>query len=236
MVSQKGVEKRIGITMMDLAKIAITPEDMLVKARYSLGEGSDADLIKPTKDEVYKRIVQYLYVDVSLMDRLRFMEANVNDLVLSIIIPIIYDFKCRTGRNVTPFREKQIIFQDSKTGGYEESVVVDMVSVTEEKYVLIVEAKREPLSAAMGQCLLVMKDMGDISHCVVYGFVTTGDSWRMLSYDGGSFMVTDKLHVVFDTMGKNKDKWMRDYLLLVDCMYAALSNGGIVKKDVVVQG
>ena len=31
MVSQKDVEKRIGITMMDLAKIAITPEDMLVK-------------------------------------------------------------------------------------------------------------------------------------------------------------------------------------------------------------
>lgn len=44
--------------------------------------------------------------------------------------------------------------------------------------------------------------------------------------------MTDKLQVVFKTMGKNKDRWMRDYSFLVDCVYAALCNGGIVKKDV----
>lgn len=36
----------------------------------------------------------------------------------------------------------------------------------------------------------------------------------ILSYDGGSFQVTDKLHMVFDTMGNNK--WMGEYSLLVD--------------------
>lgn len=98
-----------------------------------------------------------------------FMEANVNDLVLSIIIPVIYNFECKTGHII------QGKSQDSKTGGYEEFVVVDMVSVAEEYFMLIVEAKRESLSAGMGQYLLAMKDMGDSSHCVVYGFITAGD-------------------------------------------------------------
>ena len=68
----------------------------------------------------------------------------------------------------------------------------------------------------------------------MYGFVTTGDSWRMLSYDGRTFKMTDNTEVVFDTMARNKEKWFRDYSLLVDCVYAALGNGGIVKKDAVV--
>ena len=222
--SQIAVEKRIGISMADLASAAISPEDMLVEIGYSL----DEDTTKTIKDEVYNAIVRYLDVGTSPIDRLHFMEANVNDLVLFIIAPIIYEFKRRTGRKkVKLHREKKIISGDSKTGGYEEFVVVDAISSTEEKYILMVEAKRESLSAAMGQCLLALKDMGDINHGgVVYGFVTRGDSWRMLSYGGGSFRVTDKLHVVFETMGKNKDKWMRGYSFLVDCVYAALSNGG----------
>ena len=121
-----------------------------------------------------------------------------------------------------------------ETSGFEEFVVVDTVSVTEHKYVLVGEAKRESLGAGMGQCLLSMKDMsGNNSGGVIYGFVTTGDSWRMLSYHGVSFRVTEKLLVMFETMSKDKERWMRDYSLLVDCVYAALSNGGIVEKDVV---
>lgn len=38
---------------------------------------------------------------------------------------------------------------------------------------------------------------------IVYGFVTTGGSWRVLSYDGCTFKVTDKIEVVFDTMARN---------------------------------
>lgn len=52
--------------------------------------------------------------------------------------------------------------------------------------------------------MMAMKDMGGLNNGgVSYGFVTTGDSWRMLSYDGALFQVTDKLHVVFDTMGND---------------------------------
>ena len=45
-----------------------------------------------------------------------------------------------------------------------------------------------------------------------------------------SFRMTDELHVVFETIDKNKDKWMRKHSFLVDCVYAALSSGGIVRK------
>ena len=43
------------------------------------------------------------------MDRSNFVEANVNDLVLLIILPIISDFRCRTGCGAKLFREKQVV-------------------------------------------------------------------------------------------------------------------------------
>ncbi|KAF8466159.1 hypothetical protein BDZ91DRAFT_725638 [Kalaharituber pfeilii] len=225
-MSQSDVEQRIGVTMLNLASTITAPKDMLVAAGYKFDEVSEA--IKTVKDEVYKQIVRYLDVEVHPLDRANFMESNVNDLVLLIILPIIQEFKRKTGRKtVKLFREKQIISTDLQTGGYEDFVVVDAVSITEHKYVLIVEAKRESIGAAMGQCLLAMKDMCDSNHGgVVYGFVTSGDSWRMLSYDGVTFVVSEELQAMFETMGKDKPRWLRDYSLLVDCVYAALSNGG----------
>ncbi|KAF8427841.1 hypothetical protein EV426DRAFT_699917 [Tirmania nivea] len=105
----------------------------------------------------------------------------------------------------------------------------------EERNILIIEAKRESLGAVMGQCLLAMKDLRDGNKGgVIYGFVTTGDVWRMLSYDGATFQITDKLFMVFDLMCNYKDKWMREYSLVVDCLYAALSKGGVKEEDVVV--
>ena len=63
--------------------------------------------------------------------------------------------------------------------------MVDFISVMEEKFVLVIEAKRSSLGQVMRQCLMVMKDMRDSNGGgVVYGFVTAGESWQMLSYDG----------------------------------------------------
>ena len=116
--------------------------------------------------------------------------------------------------------------------GIEEFVVVDEISVTEEKAVFIIEAKEGFFGQGMKQILLAMKDAGD-NHCggVVYGFVTTGQFWQMLTYDGGVFRTTRDLRV-FNRMN-DKDRWMEDCSVLVDCLVVALSNGGIV-KDVVV--
>jgi len=67
---------------------------------------------------------------------------------------------------------------------------------------------------------------------VVFGFITTGESWRMLKYDGTSFQVTEKFDAVFETMREDPERWMRDYSIVVDCVYVALRNGGIMKDAV----
>ncbi|RPB29519.1 hypothetical protein L211DRAFT_776092, partial [Terfezia boudieri ATCC MYA-4762] len=84
-------------------------------------------------------------------------------------------------------------------------------------------------------CLLAMRDMrGNNGQGMVYGFVTTGEDWRMLSYDGTNFRMTRKFNAMFDGMEEDKVRWMKDYCIVVECMLFALSDGGIVKKDVVV--
>ena len=52
----------------------------------------------------------------------------------------------------------------------------------------------------------------------------------MPRYDGALFKVTEKFDVIFDTMRNNQVRWMRDYSVVVDCVYVALSDGGIVSK------
>ena len=56
----------------------------------------------------------------------------------------------------------------------------------------------------------------------------------MLSYDGKVFCMTRMFELLFERMDEDKELCVKDFSVLVDCMYFALSNGGIVKKDVVV--
>ncbi|KAG0638155.1 hypothetical protein HOY80DRAFT_1137754 [Tuber brumale] len=104
-----------------------------------------------------------------------------NDLVLAIIMPIVIAFKSKTGRDLRLQREKESIAVDSKTGGYEEFAMVDMIGVGNRKFVFLVEAKKSSLGEGKRQCLLAMKDMGDRNGGgLVYGFATTGEQWQML--------------------------------------------------------
>lgn len=73
-------------------------------------------------------------------------------------------------------REKEIISTDNETdetGGAGEFVVMDRISVGEEKLVVVMKAKRSSIGEAMKQCLLAMKDARDNNGGgEVYGFVT----------------------------------------------------------------
>ena len=112
---------------------------------------------------------------------------------------------------------------------------MDLIEVDIEKFIFVVEAKRSSLGQAMKQCLLAMKDMHDNNRGgEVYGFVPTGKSWRMIRYDGGSFHKSEEMIILFDAMGLYPQRWMDGYSVIVDCVYAALSNGDGVKQDVVV--
>ena len=80
---------------------------------------------------------------------------------------------------------------------------------------LIVEAKKVSLGEAKKQCSLSMRDMRvNNGGGTVYGFITTGDGWRMVSYDG-TFMITEKMELLFDTMDEDKQRWMEDYFVYV---------------------
>lgn len=117
-----------------------------------------------------------------------------------------------------------IVSVDSETSGMEEFVVMDLISLTEEKFVLVVEAKKVSLGEARKQCFLSMKDMRDNNGGgTVFRFITTSDTWRMASYDG-TFQITEKMEILFDTMEEDKERWMKDYSVLVDCLNVALSN------------
>ena len=92
------------------------------------------------------------------------------------------------GRNIRLSREKEIIANDNETGGNEDFVVMDRISAEEQTFVLIMEAKKSYTGEAMKQCLLGMKDARDNNGGgIVYGFVTAGEHWEMIRYDGSTF-------------------------------------------------
>lgn len=78
---------------------------------------------------------------------------------------------------------------DGETGGKGEHVAVD---VEREEYILVVVARRSSVGLAMKQYLLAVKDTHDTcssgdqgTYIHVYGFVTAGKKWRMVTYGGG---------------------------------------------------
>ncbi|KAG0636772.1 hypothetical protein HOY80DRAFT_976006 [Tuber brumale] len=191
--------------------------------------------ISKTKEEVYKDLVGYLEIkgcpDGTVPD---FNEANINDLILFTIYPVLRLFKYSTARNLRLCREKEIASVDPTTSGVGEFVVMDNISRREKKFVLIVEARKDSLGEGRKQFFLSMKDMRDNNGGgTVYGFITTGDSWRMVGYDG-AFKITENMEILFDTVGEDKGRWMEDYSILVDCFNVALSDGGMKKQVGVV--
>ncbi|KAL7271813.1 hypothetical protein RUND412_005401 [Rhizina undulata] len=189
------------------------------------------DGILPVKEKVYDGLVGQLEIEgyPSEADP-DFKEANINDLVIFIMHPSLRYFKRQTGRDLRLRREKEIITVNSETGDMEKFVVMDFVSLREKNFVLIVEAKKVSLGEARKQCFLSMKDMRDNNGgSTVYGFITTGDSWRMASYDG-TFQMSEKMEILLDTIDDDKERWIKDYSILVDCFNVALNYGGIMKK------
>ena len=143
------------------------------------------------------------------------------------------------GRDIRLRREKKIVSVDGETGRKEEFVMMDVVSVTERNYVLVVEGKTGSVGEAMKQCLLSMRDLWDNNNDgEIYGFVTTGESWRVFRYNGVLFEGSRKMDVLFLGMENDggMDEWMINYSIIVDCLVAGLIKGGMVKKKDVVGG
>ncbi|KAF8468852.1 hypothetical protein BDZ91DRAFT_761867 [Kalaharituber pfeilii] len=100
----------------------------------------------------------------------------------------------------------------SETGSKEEFIVIGLISTaTENNY----RSKED------------MK--GNIGKGVAYGVATTGDDWRMLSYDDITFRVRLKFNVIPDGMEEDKE-WMKDYSTLIEC-YNSICTGSLEVED-----
>ena len=73
-------------------------------------------------------------------------EVSINDLVYSILFPIIDDVKKTVRKNLILFREKNITSVDSETGGREDFVTMDYISISDKRFVLVVEAKKSDIT------------------------------------------------------------------------------------------
>ncbi|KAF8453423.1 hypothetical protein BGX38DRAFT_1298016 [Terfezia claveryi] len=217
-------EQRLQIWIDELQEV---PVDMIL-AKPSI-ERLD---MNEMKEKVYRPILEYIDMEGYPTEAsIGYKEAKISDLVLYTIGPILSDFKRKTRRKIRLEREKEIISVDEKTGGMEEFVVMDRIQVAEEKFVLIIEAKKSGTGEAIKQCLLSLKDAWD----------NNGKQWQMIRYDGTSFVVTEEFTTLFRTMEQKKKRWIDNHSDVVDCLYFALANGRVVKgkavevqKDVVV--
>lgn len=90
--------------------------------------------------------------------------------------------------------KEEILSVDEETGGYEEFVVMDFISSTEdsEAYICISGRGEAIYMYVVRQLLLALNDMWDTNGGtgVVYGFATTGQDWQMVTYDG-KFRLTE---------------------------------------------
>ncbi|KAG0637672.1 pyridoxal phosphate-dependent transferase [Tuber brumale] len=223
----RAAEKRLGIRF-NMA--GIPPKKMLEGKIRLLGP----DTILKVKRRVYQNMVDYLEAGgYPGEDDPDFKEANISVIVAATIYPTIAQFKRETKRALHISCEKEITSTDSSTSGIEEFVVMDYISYDQMRYVLVVEAKKASLGEATKHCFLSLKDMWDCNGGgTVYGFVTMGDFWRMVSFDG-TFKRSQVVGLLFETMAEEEERWIADYSIVVDCLNVALSNGGKDPGEVV---
>ncbi|KAI5799246.1 hypothetical protein DFH27DRAFT_525801 [Peziza echinospora] len=104
-VSMEEAESRLGFRIQLLESQAISVATMLGNAKRKLEDG-DA-ILESTKDKIYDRIVDHIEGEgyPTEADR-NFKGVNINDLVYTMIIPIIANFRRQGHHNVHLLREK----------------------------------------------------------------------------------------------------------------------------------
>ncbi|KAG0138683.1 hypothetical protein HOY82DRAFT_544544 [Tuber indicum] len=225
-VSMRETEEKLDMIFSKFEPFCTPVDQMLAQAKPTI-KGLSTHQVRKAKEMVYQNIVQYLtgegYPTEELED---YNEANLNDLVLLIILPILTELKGETGCSLLLRREQEIPPTDSEPGSFQQFVRMDFIGVRDKRFVLVVEAKKSTVGQAKWQCMLVLKDVWDNNGGgIVYGFVTCGTEWQMIQYDGMGFTQTDNLWVLFTNMRQERERWMKECSVIVDCIYMALRSG-----------
>ncbi|KAG0640497.1 hypothetical protein HOY80DRAFT_1041816 [Tuber brumale] len=124
-------------------------------------QGLTGEEVKKAEEEVYRWIAQYLKGEGYPSDTNKdYKEANINNLVSTVLIPVIARFNKETGLNLRFWRAKTIIAKDGEMRGDQEFVIINLVNVGNQKFVFVGEAEKSSLRKTKKECLLAMKDMG----------------------------------------------------------------------------
>jgi len=222
-------EKRLGLTFSKFEKDAVSICQMLADTKPE-SKGLGEEQVKCVKEKVFNNIVDLIEVSGYPTEANEYFEkANVDDLVLHIIFPIFTAFRRATGRYLFLPREKEIFSMNSKArrGNFQEFVCVDIIGIGNRKFIFVVKTTKSSIGQAKRECMLALKDMGDKNGGgFVYGFVASGEFWQMICYDGSVFTQTRPIPVLFPAVEREKEMWLKESSVIVDCIHTALKRGG----------
>ena len=205
-MTREAAEKKLNIS---IDKLPIVPlEEML---------GPIPEISRGIKEEVYRKLVKpsgacrYAAPPGS-----NWKGPNDGDLFFFAITPVLFDIVFTFGLQAKFYRAEAIDEESQEREG------MNLIKFREERYGLVIEAKQDNTWSGLKQLLLGMKDVAEHSgpvREVYYGFTTTGVAWRMVDYDGKDFRISTEMDLVFDGMAENKDKWLKDCSVVVDCLH-----------------
>jgi len=182
--------------------------------------------VQALKEKVYEYMLKYLQVKKYPI-QIRLEEVNVNHLVLYILGPIIQvvNFQNTSRRSIKVQRVMEIVGLNSQTRGYKKFVVNDRISIIDQVSIFVIESKHTKLDLGIRQCLLAMYDIFNYREKGKgYGFVTIGEEWRMIVYDGSKYQMTESFFAVFGEIDTNKNLWIEECWIVAECVLVAWGN------------
>ena len=216
-MNMQEIEERLGLMVPEeFEKHAIPASQMLADAKPEI-KGLGEEQVEHTKEKVFNNIVEFIEAEGYPTEfDVYFDKTKINDLVASILLPIVIAFRRETGRELHLQREL-------------DTISTNFIGVKGRKFVFVVEAAMLSIGQAKRGCMLALKEMGDNNPGgVVYGLVTSGDVWQIIRYQREIFTQTDPIEVVFRTMERNKAKWLKESSIIVNFLHAALRSEGFV--------
>jgi hypothetical protein len=178
------------------------------------------------KKEIFKRLIDCIesegYPEAIIWPMNETVVTDNVEIILQAIVS-----HCRRNMNRPEFRlirEKQIISKDEKFGGYMDFVNIQMITFENIRDVLVIEAKRDSLGKGLKQLLLALKSMCDMNddQKLVYGFVTTGIVWQLVTYDGQTWKLSKPSTLLDADMAENEDEWLNNNTQILDAIYSIL--------------
>ncbi|KAF8420105.1 hypothetical protein EV426DRAFT_719599 [Tirmania nivea] len=178
----KDTENRLGFKFQRFEINKAVDLDFIRSVAESESEGVGQKVFKEIKEMVYNRILEFLDTEALLC--------------------IFLSERGYAGRDIIIEREREISSEHAEVSGNLDFVLIDLITPAGSKddyvsnYVLVVECERSSYAAAKRRRMLSMKDMRESNGGGDYDFVTTGEDWQLIHYNG-VFTQSEKFMAVF---------------------------------------